>query len=485
MSSGTGGRGATPAPSLRVAPKAARSDHEDACFLADGYGLTPDDWQSDVLSDWMGRTRAGKWAAGVCGLSVARQNGKNACIEIRELFGMIELGEKFLHTAHQVKTARKAFKRLQHFFGEDVNDPHAKFPELNALVTELRKTNGQEAIVLSNGASIEFVARSRGSARGYTVDVLVLDEAQELNDEQLEALKPTISAAPTRNPQTIYTGTPPNPEKGQLGLVFRRVRARAKAKRPRIAFTDYGVPDGPMPDVDDKAVWRQTNPATVVGRLLMSAIEDERADMSDDGFARERCGWWGDPDDSNGTGVFSPGKWAKLAADREEAPIPASLGIAADVDQVWLSLGAASTDETPHLGSVLRVRADEQLEHFVAEVARIQSENNYLPVAIDAKGPAGYLIEYLEEAGVTLSLGGLDDLVQASAGLHRAVEDGTVEHGDYDALNAAAAAAGWRNIGDRRVFARRFGEISMLEAVAWALWVTKREPTYDIEDSYL
>jgi hypothetical protein len=65
---------------------------------------------------------------------VPRQNGKNALIEVRELFGMVGRGEKFLHTAHEVKTARKAFKRLQHFFGTKPDDPGAKFPELNALV---------------------------------------------------------------------------------------------------------------------------------------------------------------------------------------------------------------------------------------------------------------------------------------------------------------------------------------------------------------
>ena len=75
--------------------------------------------------------------------------------------------EAFLHTAHEVKTTRKAFKRLKHFFGEIVNDPNAKFPELNALVTEIRSTNGQEAIYLSTGGSVEFIARSKGSGRGF------------------------------------------------------------------------------------------------------------------------------------------------------------------------------------------------------------------------------------------------------------------------------------------------------------------------------
>jgi hypothetical protein len=91
-------------------------------------------------------------------------------IEIRELFGMVELGEKFLHTAHEVKTARKAFKRLKHFFGDKANDPNAKFPELNALVVEIRSTNGQEAILLHaivlEQRRLDRVRRVRGPVQG-------------------------------------------------------------------------------------------------------------------------------------------------------------------------------------------------------------------------------------------------------------------------------------------------------------------------------
>jgi phage terminase large subunit-like protein len=206
-------------PRVRHAPRAASSDADDATFLASGYGLTPDPWQEDILDDWLGRRADGQWAAAKCGLCVPRQNGKNALLEMRELFGMVALGEKFLHTAHEVKTARKAFLRIASFF-ENVR----QYPELAALAKEIRKTNGQEAIVLTNGGSIEFIARSKGSGRGFTVDVLVCDEAQFLSDEEFEALGYTVAAAPLGNPQFIVTGTPPDPEKGEAGEVLTRLR---------------------------------------------------------------------------------------------------------------------------------------------------------------------------------------------------------------------------------------------------------------------
>src|SRR5690606_13726157 len=106
---------------------------------------------------------------------------------------MVILGEKFLHTAHEVKTARKAFKRILTFFDARLGAP----AELADMVTEIGKTNGQEAIFLNNGGSIEFVSRSKGSGRRFTVDVLVLDVAQHLEDEELEAIRPAVSSAPT------------------------------------------------------------------------------------------------------------------------------------------------------------------------------------------------------------------------------------------------------------------------------------------------
>jgi hypothetical protein len=181
------------------------------------YGLIPDSWQQLVLDDWLAVDEFGLWSALTCGLACPRQNGKNGILEIRELFGMVGRGEKILHTAHEVKTARKAFKRLQFFFGREVKDRACRFPELNERVVELRNVNGQEAIYLDNGGSVEIVARSKNSGRGFTADVLVMDEAQEMSDEDLEALMPTTSAAPLGNPQR---GVHPHPRGCLVGVAL-------------------------------------------------------------------------------------------------------------------------------------------------------------------------------------------------------------------------------------------------------------------------
>ena len=138
-------------PRIGLDPPHPTSDGDDAIRLASAYGLAPDEWQASILDSWLGKDASGRWTAPTCGLLVPRQNGKNAVLEMRELFGLVVLGERFLHTAHEVKTSRKAFVRLCSFF----ENPR-RYPVLSALVSDIRRTNGQEAIALRNGGSVEF-----------------------------------------------------------------------------------------------------------------------------------------------------------------------------------------------------------------------------------------------------------------------------------------------------------------------------------------
>lgn len=454
-------------PRLHVAPPAADTFGDLAADLAADYGLNLDDWQRAVLDDWLGIADDGLWAALTCGCSVARQNGKNAVLEVRELFGMVGRGEKILHTAHEVKTARKAFKRLQHFFGRSVADPAARFPELNARVVELRNVNGQEAIFLDNGGSVEIVARSKNSGRGFTADVLVCDEAQEMSDEDLEALMPTTSAAPLGNPQWIFTGTPPGPKVN--GEVFTRTRNDALGANPyRICWHEWSACNpGKLAevDLDDRQVWEENNPGMAVGRLLVSVVEGERSRYSDEGFARERLGVWDDPQ------------------QRDSRIIPEILWRAcADPTAKSGDSRAYSIDAAPDLRSAAIAVSDGRtvavLEHhpgvawlpdMLAEILAEAPGDVYL----DPKGPIGALLVDLTELDLEWHEVKPSDHAQACGALLGAVLNGEgVRHLDQPALNAAVAGATRRNYADAWVWNRRTAadDICPLVAVTIARW---------------
>ena len=274
-------------PRIQVEPSRVSTDGTDAAVLMAEYGYDLDDWQKLVIDCWLGKDEHGKYNVTNAGLSLPRQNGKNVCLEAREFFGMVIGGERILHTAHQVKTSKKSFRRLAAMFTDK------RHPEVTDIVKQIRYTNGEECIELTNGAVIEFSSRSRQAARGFDgISLVVYDEAQELTDDQMEAIMATLSASTTGNRQIIYTGTPPYPN--CPGEVFRRIRTICLTDPgKRDAWHEWSVCADKIEDIktEDVSLWYMNNPALGI-RLDEEFTSAEQRTMSPDGFARERLGWW-------------------------------------------------------------------------------------------------------------------------------------------------------------------------------------------------
>lgn len=264
-------------PSARIAPKYKESDGFDAVKLLGIGGLVVDPWQSDVLDDWMALSASGKWACRVCGLSVPRQNGKTCIVQGRTIAGMLMYKEQIIYTAHLQKTATETFEELCNYFDT---------PKLRKYLKDVKGALGREQIILKSGARIKFLARTRNGGRGQHGDLLIFDEAQEVDSDMQASFIPAISAS--LNPQTIYIGTPPDPTAD--GTVFRQIREKALGKKTRTtAWYEFSVKD--IGDVTDRRRWADTNPA-LGKRILLSTVEAECEEMDEDTFARERLGWW-------------------------------------------------------------------------------------------------------------------------------------------------------------------------------------------------
>ena len=274
-------------PRFRVEPHRLRSDGSDAALLMSTYGCNLDEWQQSVIDCWLGRDENDNRNVTSAGLALPRQNGKNVCLEAREFYGLVVDGERILHTAHQVRTSKKSFRRLAAMFTDK------RHPEVLEIVKNIRYTNGEECIELTNGGVIEFSARSRQAARGFDgISLVVYDDAQELTDDQVEAIMATLSASITGTRQIIYTGTPPYPN--CPGEVFRRRRTVSMTEAGKHdCWHEWSVDADSIQNIDitDKNLWYQTNPALGI-RLEEDFTLEEQKTMSADGFARERLGWW-------------------------------------------------------------------------------------------------------------------------------------------------------------------------------------------------
>ena len=468
-------------PTVRVEPSRAYTDGDDAAQLVSAYGMTPDEWQKTVLDAWLGRDANDKFTATTCGLSVPRQNGKNAIIEMYELYHLVAIGSSILHTAHEVKTARKSFLRLAGFF------QNTDYPELMDMLVSVRQTNGQEGIVLKNGGSIEFIARTKGAARGFTVDSVVFDEASFLTNEQLEAIMSTMAAAPLGNRQLVYTGTPPIPS--WPCEVFAKVRDDAHKKRdPRLSWHEWSVSEiPPAHDFSDVAdACYATNPALGI-RLDEGFTQTEFHRLSVDGFARERLGWWLNGGRTNT--LIREADWDRLAVCKNKVPTDAqpnkkAFGVkfTPDGTKVAICVAIKQPDGTVHTeltnnGYRLCLNGTRWICDFLME-----RKDTTAAVAIDGLSGANVLIKQLYDAGYpkrAVQVPGTQGVITASSMLLDAVQEGSLTHFGQEQLNVSATTSTKRKIGNSGGWGFDGDEAAPIEAASLALWAaktTKRNP---------
>ena len=463
-------------PRIRIEPERALTDGAAAAALMEAYGVPLAEWQRMILDCWLGKDLQGNYTVTSAGLSAPRQNGKNVCLEAREFFGMVIRGEKILHTAHQVVTGKKSFRRLERMFTD------RRFPEIRKLVKFVRYTNGEETIELENGGSIEFSARSRQRARGFTgISLVIYDEAQELTDDQVDAIMPTLSASATGSRQIIYTGTPPYP--GCPGTVFRRRRQICQTEPgPHDAWHEWSIAADDIQDikVEDSGLWYMANPALGINLSEEFTREELRTQMAD-GFARERLGWWSPVLEKQADLAISTAAWDACRSESSKPEGKVAYGVKFTYDGSMVALaGAVIPQEGPARISLIDLRPTGRGTKWLADWLNERSARACC-VVIDGRNGADVLVDKLAEKwrqkGAVIRPSGRD-VVSAASTLCAAVNEKTVSwYFGQELLRESAVAAtkrplsgGWALGGDNS---------GPIEAAALALWgakTSKRDP---------
>lgn len=251
-------------------------------------GATFDDAQKYEMELFLARNgdrERPTFAALTIGIAKPRQNGKSYSARWYSA-DMALAGMRVLYSAHHSSTTSKMFKELCAIF--ENADQH---PEIAAEVSHVSRARGYESIQIDGGGCIDFQTRTNAGGRGGTYDIIVVDEAQELTYDHLEALLPTMSAS-GHEPQIIYIGTPPGP--ACQGTVFRDMHDKAHSEDPGGTWwLEWAVRASGIDkiDVTDRDLWYETNPAMGT-RIMERTVQNECDTMRPDGFARERLGWW-------------------------------------------------------------------------------------------------------------------------------------------------------------------------------------------------
>ena len=253
-----------------------RSLGTKAAALYNSSGRKAQEWQKLLLKDMMSCTQGkGLWIHTKFGFSVPRRNGKNEVLLIREMYGLVELGEHILHTAHRTTTTHAAWERL-----------YDRLEKLDGVqIVSSYRAYGKEHIELSSGGKIEFRTRTSKGGLGEGFDLLVIDEAQEYQDDQESALKYVVTDS--KNPQTIFLGTPPTPISS--GTVFQKFRADVMAgAKENAGWAEWSVEH--ETDPHDREAWYLTNPSLGTVFQERAVVDEIGGDKVD--FNIQRLGLW-------------------------------------------------------------------------------------------------------------------------------------------------------------------------------------------------
>ena len=305
-----------------------------------GYPAQP--WQRAMLLDIGARSDDGTcYANPVVGGSIPRQCGKSIVGIVWCVYRAMAEGATVLWTDHNYSTTCEMYRRFRTILGTKAHDPTARYPQFNARISYCSAKTAQEAFFFKPprpGApegSIHFATRTKSASLGYSFDLVVYDEAQELTDEQEQIIFPTTTSGALHDPQFLYLGTPTRP--GSQGTSFRDLRTDALAGSADICWWEWGVDE--IGDVDDEDRWRSVHPALESGVADIRAIRVGRRRLDAFAFAQEYLGYWFDAKAKNA--LIGKDEWDACATADAPAGSPTAYGVKFSPDGGMVAVAVA------------------------------------------------------------------------------------------------------------------------------------------------
>lgn len=441
-------------------------------------GIELQDWQQDVIEDWSAVDEDGQFVHRRNGGSIPRQAGKSVDGIAWATYLVAALGATVLWTDHNYSTTVEMLRRFREIFGKEANDKFAKNKSFNKLVSACNNKTAQEAIFLKNGGSLHFSTRTKSANLGYSFDVVFYDEAQELSDEQQQAILPTTTSGSLGNPQAIYLGTPPRVGGG--GEVFTNMRADAIAggsQASDLSWWEWGVDE--IGDVHDESRWYGANPS--LGRVAnISAIRAASRSMSVLAFSQEYLGYWLPKSSANS--VIEKEKWEGCATSSppESGLICYGVKFSPDGQVGTLSACIRPKDGPAHVEVVENRSMSYGLSWFVEWLLSRKAKTSQ--VTVDGMAHAEALKDELVRKGMPERMvvrPKAADMASACSTLLNAVNEGKVTHFSQPALDESALLSRKRKIGSGGGwgFADNNCDSTLIESCALAYWgamTTKR-----------
>ena len=329
---------------------------------------------------------------------------------------------------------------------------------LHPRFLKLRQSNGSEGVTFRpTGSSLTLFAPGATALHGQDADAAVVDEAWTLTLEGGGALEAGIQPAALSRPHRQLWVVSAGGTHASAWLDHWLTLGRDGTDG--VAVVDYGATDSD--DLDDPDVWARVHPA-VGHTVTLDAIAGMRSTIPAQEFARAVCGLW-TPADATPV-VLEPGLW-RDAFEADAAPRGLSLafGLETAHDGSATTIVAASVDE--HGRTVLEVVEQAPGLDWLPGYWRDLRARYRARLYADELGPTAAAVDRLRRARLPLEVLTTSEYVTACAQLlddlrrptllpDDRVSPGLV-HRAQPLLDAAAAVATSRPVGDRWVWSRR------------------------------
>jgi hypothetical protein len=231
---------APPLPLVHEADKVAAT--------AVSMGLTLMPWQVHALKYITAKGPDKRHAFHDVCIVVARQNGKTTLMQ-PYIIHALKAGKRVMHIAQTRDLPRLMFEIIATEMGKEPD----LLPRRRGRIIWPRYGAGSEEIILNNGGSYRIAAATRGGARGYTNDIVIVDELREMLDDRfLNAARPTLTASD--DPQMLYLSNAGT----DASVILNSLRDRA-ADDPSLAYLEWS--SAPDRATDDRVGWLEANPA--------------------------------------------------------------------------------------------------------------------------------------------------------------------------------------------------------------------------------
>jgi hypothetical protein len=386
--------------------------------------------------------------------TVPRQNGKTSLVlawECQRAIGWEHLGPQRI--SYSAQTGADARKKLIHD-----QKPILDRAQKALGIKRIYEAIGAEGVVWNNGSRLTLLNNTAAGGHGPTIDLGIKDELfADYDGRRDQALIPAMATKAAG--QALACSTMGTEESIPWNALVDRGRMAVDTdSRQGIAYFEWSA--NPDDDLDDPRTWPTFMPAfdyTITAPVVAHA----RTSLTDSEFRRAFGNLKTKADDR----VLPLREWDAACSDIA-TPDPVQV-FALDVNPersagAIVAAGPAVAELVDHRDGI---------GWTVGRATDLDGAHGHPLWVVDSTGPAASLIPALEAAGLRVHAASPRDLINACGQFYDGVMERSFAIRRHPKLDAAAAGAGKRTVGDAWAWTRKgSGDTSPLVAATLALW---------------